>query len=215
MKNTLIFLNTAFDVSNIKSIPTSKGEERVIQYVEGLSKFFELNNKLSDCKIIISDNTISGKSQIDERIIEVIPEDLVEYNLKNDNFYGSKNKGAGIISSWKRSSDEMEKSEYFIHFEPRLFLKNFEFIEDFMENPRNILTLGSNQNHFNTGLFVVESNYIIEFCKSVNLEVMIEKHISLEDVLYQYFKQKNIEFDTRKEMGVIWHDSFTGLKLEM
>jgi len=215
MKNKLIFLNTAFNVSNIKSIPTSKGEERVSQYVDGIKKFFELDNKLSECKIIISDNTISDINQIDKRILEIIPEELVEYNLKNDNFYGSKNKGAGVVSSWIRSLDKIEKNKYFLHFEPRLFLNNFEFIEDFMKSPRNLFTIGSNEKHFNTGLFGVESSHMINFCKSIDLDTMIKSNISLEDIFFQYFKKKNIKFDTKKKMGVTWHDSYTNLKLEM
>jgi len=211
----IIFLNTAFNVSDINSIPTSKGEVRVKQYVDGLNKFFELKDKISDFKIILSDNTVSDISQIDKRIVETIPEDVVKYNLKKDNNYGSKNKGAGIVSSWLRSVEDIKDDEYFLHFEPRLFLRNFDFIEDFIDNPRNLFTLNPNKTHFNTGLFGVSSKDIISFCNSINLDVMVENSISIEDVIYQYFKQKNIKFDTKKEMGVIWHDSYSDLKLDM
>ena len=73
MKNITLFINTAFNVSDVNLIKTSKGETRINQYKEGISRLFEVKDIFLNCNLILSDNTISNIKEIDERILNSIP----------------------------------------------------------------------------------------------------------------------------------------------
>ena len=47
---------------------------------------------------------------------------------------------------------------------------------------------------------------MLDFINKVSLNWMVKNIISIEHILYNYFKNKNIEFDTIEKMNVIWHD---------
>ena len=215
MKKILILLSTAFDVSNVNAIPVARGNLRINQYIQGLTKFFSFNFKKynHDVEIIISDNTVSSKENIHPLIVQTIPENIF-LDLKLDNEFGSKNKGTGNIVSFLRCNDKIEKYDFVLHFEPRLLLNDYSFFINFLNNPRNIFNLGIGS-QFNTGLFSIDTSSLSTYSNSRDLNKMINNSISIEDDLYNFIINNKINFDTVPKMGVDWHDSYTNEVLKM
>jgi hypothetical protein len=206
----LITLRTAFNVN----FTFTSYQDRLEQYLDGLKTFFDFYNKYN-CKtpIMIIDNTINDKG-IDKNILNIIPENVI-FKIFNSNVFGSLNKGAGLIESWLYLQDDLLKYDNIIHFEPRLKLLDFNFFESYFNNPRNLFTTNNTIKHFNTGLFTLNSNVLIEFSKSINLKEMTEQRISIEYIIYDYIFDHNISYDIVDKMGVIWHDEVQKKSLYM
>jgi len=210
-KNTgqyLLVLLTAFNP--IKSAQFSQGEVRSRQYEQGFANLNKYFNKIheNNVKTILVDNTIASEKDIDEKIFQYIPT-TAQIITCPDNHFGPINKGAGLIESWRYVSDIIEKHEWIIHFEPRQSLKSFYFLNSFFENPRNLFTLGPGGDHFNSGLWCMQSKQLINLINNIDLHQMTKKYISFEYILH-YFTMKNIEdYDVLDKMDLIWHDTIS------
>lgn len=189
---------------------------RIKQYVVGLKKFFELTSeyiKNDVIKVYITDNTIIENDKLDNSILEII-HPKCEIITCNNNNYGCKNKGAGDIEQWLYCKDLIKKYNWFIHFEPRQLLQSNQFIDNFLQNPRNLFTYGGSYynkdsnslKHFNTGLFCIKTSYLINFIEKINLTNFNE---SIEYAIFNYFKTNNINFDILEKMDLFWFDAFT------
>ena len=105
--------------------------------------------------------------------------------------------------------DLIKKYDYFIHFEPRQLLISNQFIDSFLENPRNLFTYGGNFNnkdsnslkHFNTGLFCIKTQYLINFIKSISLNNFND---SIEYSIFNYFINNNIEIYILEKLDLFW-----------
>ena len=199
----LIELRAAIDVSGNTSIPLCHGDRRTQQYVDGLKEFFKYKNYFNKCDIVFVDNTLESIDDIPVQIRECLSDDTFLY-VKNKNDYGKFNKGAGDIEMWKEYSKILEGYEYFFHYEPRLLLKDFSFIQSFLDNPRNYFTL-SRDDQVRTGYFGVSVKDFYEFYDPINLKDMINNSISIEDIMFDFFNNKNTEFDNNSYCR--WHDA--------
>ena len=184
---------------------SNKGLERIEQYVSGLSKFFQyidtLNKYVVD--IIIFDNTIKKTESLPDKILQIIPKNVkIITDIVNN--YGCINKGAGLIESWMYLNNYICQYDFLIHFEPRQLLLNFNFITNFLENPRNLFTYGENRYHFNTGLFCISCKILMVFIHSVKLNEMCHNYISIEDILFDFFKKFNIPYSLMDKMELVW-----------
>ena len=200
---TLIFLPICINPSNPTSVRSS---HRIQHYIQGLTQFFALNNDIllqENIDIIIFDNTIEHISEIPKNILDIIPSNVQILTSIVNNF-GCYNKGAGLIESWLYNMNNLDKYEWIIHFEPRQFLESNQFIDDFIQNPRNLFTINVNVKHFNTGLFCIQSNVLLRYIRNINLLDMVKHSISIEDDLYHFFQCNNITFDTLEKMDLIW-----------
>ena len=209
MKNKiLIELRTAIDVSGNNFLQLCHGEKRIQQYVDGLSQFYKNIEHFKNCDIVFVDNTLESEDNIPTSIRKCLSDDTFLY-VKNKNNYGKFNKGAGDIEMWKEYSEILEGYEYFFHYEPRLILKDFSFIQSFLKNPRNYFTLGKvlrdDQVKVKTGYFGVFVKDFFEFYSQIDLNYMVNNFISLEDIMFDFFKHKDAEFDSNTYC--IWHDS--------
>ena len=193
-----------------KNKSSNKGSERIQQYVTGLIKFFEYNDilKQHNVDVYITDNSISSENKLPIEILNTLPSN-VRVITSFENNYGCFNKGAGDIEQWLYCKDIIEKYDWFIHFEPRQLLLNFNFINNFLENPRNLFTLGNDKKHFNTGLFTLETRFLLDYCKKVNLNNMVNKYISIENDLYKYIIDHNHKFDLCEKMELLWYDTIS------
>jgi hypothetical protein len=187
---------------------SNRGEERIQQYVKGLVKFFEYNNVLKkhNVDIYIVDNSIKYGDSLPKDILAILP-DNVKINTCFNNEFGSKNKGAGLVEQWLYCKDIIEKYDWFIHFEPRQLLLNFNFINDFLENPRNLFKISGPS--FNTGLFAIKTNVLLKFSNSIYLHEMCRLSKSIECILYDYFIKNMIPFSLTEKIYLIWHDIAT------
>lgn len=190
-------------------------ELRLQQYITGINKFIELNNKNINENIIdvyITDNTISSENTLDKLLLDIIPKNVKIITCINNN-YGCFNKGAGDIEQWLYCKDLIKEYDWIIHFEPRQMLLSNQFIDSFIENPRNLFSLGGPYNtkdlnsnyHFNTGLFCIESKLLIEFINGINLHTYKE---SIEYTFFNFFKNKNYTYDIIDKLDLLWHDSY-------
>ena len=184
---------------------SNKNEERNIQFVNGLQKFFSYLPILNkhNTTICVTDNTLADDMSLPKIILDVIPQNVKIITCLNNNF-GSINKGAGDIEQWAYNEDFIKQFDWFIHFEPRQILLSFQFIESFLNNPRNLFTINSNIKHFNTGMFCIKSKLLLEYIHSVDLQQMTSQFISIEDNIYNFFITNNIEYDALEKMDVIY-----------
>lgn len=198
----LICLNICILSTN--SLSNSQNE-RIQQYVNGLSAFFNYKKILDkyDIDIYITDNTIDNINDIPIQILNVLPKN-VKFSVFNNNIYGCYNKGAGLIQTWLYNKELISQYDWFIHFEPRQLLKSFNFIENFLKNPRNLFTINVNIKHFNTGLFCLESKHLIDYISNTDLRHMINNSISIECDLYNNINNKGINYDVLDKMDLIW-----------
>jgi hypothetical protein len=186
--------------------PTSnRGSERIQQYVNGLNKFFEYNDilKKHNVDIYIVDNTIKTGDSLPQDILRVLPDNVKIFTSLNNNF-GCKNKGAGLIEQWINCKDIIQKYDWLIHFEPRQLLLNFNFITNFLDNPRNLFKRSIDCADFNTGLFAIESKVLLNYSNNV---ILYTFNKSIERDLYCYFLKNQIVFNLCEKVELVWHDS--------
>ena len=93
------------------------GEERVQQYLDGFSKFFEYPG-LQKLDVLIADNTITEERPLDSRIQNLISSHECKIILC-DNNQGKQNKGIGVLEQWRYCRDTILEYDWIIHFEPR------------------------------------------------------------------------------------------------
>ena len=209
MKNKIIIeLRAAINVSGNNFLPLCHGEKRIQQYVDGLSQFYKHIKHFENCDIIFVDNTLENASKIPSEIKKCLSNNTI-FHVKIKNNYGQYNKGAGIVDMWKDYSNIMSKYDYIFYFEPRLILKNFSFIKSFLDNPRNYFTL-CRDDQVRTGYFGASVKDLFEFYSQIDLNYMVNNFISLEDIMFHFFKHKDTEFDSNTYC--LWHDVAYGDK---
>jgi hypothetical protein len=179
------------------------GNKRIEQYQKGINTLLELN-KNNNIDMILADNGSDFDLILDKRITVI---------NNNPNNYGKINKGAGLIEIWRNNIELLKKYDYIIHFEPRQLLINNDFIDDFMKNPRNLFTIGKEQNHFNTGLFCIKSSTLLQYIQLNSPQLLVSKRLGIEYSLYHFFLRNKIQFDTRKKMNLIWYDTAKGIEI--
>jgi len=178
---------------------------RIQQYIDGLNTVFQYNNiiKNHDIDVYIVDNTIKNDETLPREILNIIPSNVhLSLCLKNE--LGKKNKGAGLIDTWKYNKDLIQKYDWIIHFEPRQLLKSFQFVESFLKEPRNLFTININAEHFNTGLFCISKENLLNYINNCDLNKMVNNSISIEDDLYKYFQDNKLNYDTLEKMDLLW-----------
>lgn len=203
----LISLSCAFNPPPLTGYGVGRftGEDRINQYIDGFDTFLKGHDRFSGIDFIISDNTSLDVSEIDQRIISRFPAGSRLF-LSRNNQVGGLNNGAGLIFTWRCLEDEFRRHDWVIHHEPRQKTRNFDFIDSFLSNPRNLFTINKEHGrHFNTGLFCISSTSLIDYCKSIDLIEMVKNSISIEDHIFQFFHREKIPFDVREEMGLTWY----------
>lgn len=182
-------------------------DNRIKQYQNGINKVLELNKKYN-FDIYIADNGFDFKDKI-------YIDDRIKVISNNPNNYGKMNKGSGIIEIWNNNIEIIKQYDYFIHFEPRQLLIDNYFIDNFMKNPRTLLTYNINntvQKHFNTGLFVCKTVELLNFIELYPPQFLTERKLGIEHVLYFFYNKNKIEYDILDKMSLIWYPSNTDLK---
>jgi hypothetical protein len=206
MSYCILLLSTIFiDINSplYKKNELTSNKERIIQYLNGIKKVKELNPE-SDIYISDNSNYLNEKSDILHYLIE----NNIHIIKDAPNNYGKINKGAGLIENWKHNISLLKKYEYIIHFEPRLLLIDNYFINNFLENKRNLFTLNHPilMPHFNTGLFTIKSDILINYINTREINVLCIKSISIENDLINYFKNNNISYHILDKLNVYWFD---------
>jgi hypothetical protein len=180
---------------------------RVEQYKKGIDKFIELIHEQTHIDdIYISDN--SSFFQNNQIYYEYLNNKNIKILLGSPNIYGKINKGSGLLENWLHHINVLKQYDYIVHFEPRQILIDNSFIEYFLKHPHNLFTLSQNKNSFNTGLFVIKSDILVDFITKYSAGYISDNKISIEDILYMYMINNNIQFNTVEKMNLSWHDTF-------
>ena len=204
----LAVLNCAFDVSEVRAIPTARTQLRTQHYLKGLKRFFELGPRLDPFRVTLSDNTVDSTTELNAEIAAALASYPIDkLDLKKDNELGARNKGAGVLVSLLRNLAAIKAAEFVFYFEPRLFLRHFDFIDKFLAEPQNIFSFCEGNACINTGLFFIEGPLLHQFCQAVDPASLVAHSISLEYALYDFIISRNIPHFKAPEMGVTWHDS--------
>ena len=194
------------------TVPVNRGEERFKQIESGTLRFTEQINRivnLPEIDIYFSDNTIDSDASMSEKLRSIIEDNGIKpmYNIRND--YGRRNKGAGLIEMWTSNMDTIAKYKWLLYFEPRTMLNGNEFIKNCLSSPGNhfkVLEDGV-EPHFYTGLFMIKTELLIEFCKNSDLEHMVNNSISIEFYLKNFMDNNNYEYSEYKnKLNLTWHD---------
>ena len=181
-------------------------EVRYKQYFNGIKKLYELNND-KNIDIYISDN--SNFFNKDSELKKYINTTSIQIIKDVPNNYGKINKGSGLIENWSHNKYILNKYDWIIHFEPRQLLQSNQFIDNFLENPRNLFTMGKENNHFNTGLLIIKSNIILNFLNNYSPNSLIKPQLlTIEYLIFNYFKKNNIDFYIVDKMDLLWYDSY-------
>ena len=206
MSKILIQLNCSL---NIKGTTLQKkgfvenNDRRLKQIIDGVKKFTE---KKYGVDIIFVDNTIPENIPIDKELETLLINNNIEIFHDNKNIYGSSNKGAGVIESWLFIKEKLENYDYLLYFEPRLMLLNFDFINIFLESPRNLFVYGNGKNHFFTGLFGIKSKLLLKYIDGFKHLKHFRKLGSIEYHIFNFVKN-NDSYDTLEKANVIWSDT--------
>ena len=202
MKDTLITLSTAYHPAKSPHRYSYTGEDRINQFIKGYNSFFDNFKKRPDTDICVMDGTINSLDLIDERVRKIIPS-YVNYELHLKNEYGARNNGAGMIEAWKLHEEMLKKYKWIIHFEPRTYLRSFDFFNKFYADKRSLFTLDNTGQQFYTGLFSISSTLLLDF-SSLDLNGMVRESASIEKILFEYMQEKPKEII--ESVGVVWFD---------
>ena len=203
MKDTLIILSSAYFPASVPHRHSYTGEERILQFFDGYSSFFNSFEEREDTDVYIMDGTIDSPDLIDDRIKEIIP-NYVNYELHLKNEYGAENNGAGVIETWRLHEPLLKNYKWIVHFEPRTTLRNYVFFENFYSNKRSLFALDNTGHQYYTGLFSITTELLLDF-STLNLGAMIQHRLGIEKVLYDYMQNKPKEIVD--SVGIVWFDN--------
>ena len=202
--NVCILMPTTIEVDNNCSLYKANhlmpNNIRIKQYIDGIQKVRKLNYGI---EIYISDN--SNYLNKESELLNIINENNIKIITNAPNNFGCINKGSGLIENWIHNNDIIKKYDYIIHFEPRQLLQSNQFIDNFLKNPRNLFTLGSDKKHFNTGLFCIKSDVLLQFIKLIQPHILIKNNYSIENIIYNYIIGNKISYNLLDKMDLIWY----------
>jgi hypothetical protein len=199
-------INIDTNSSLYKSSQLTENDLRYKQYFEGIQKIYQFNiDKNFDIYIADNSDFFDKETELKEYISKTSI--VIIKNIPNN--YGCKNKGSGLIENWIHNKDVLSGYDWIIHFEPRQLLISNQFIDSFLENPRNLFTYGgscynkdsNSLKHFNTGLFCIKTQYLINFIKSISLNNFND---SIEYSIFNYFINNNIEIYILEKLDLFW-----------
>jgi hypothetical protein len=197
MAEILLWLSISSNINENNSQLESNGRRKQ-QYIEGINKLFEFQFH-EKVDIHLFDNTVDV---LDDDLLAALPT-RVSIHLHVNNEYGCRNKGAGILSEWIFYKDLIASYKYVIHFEPRQLLINHDFFD--LKFDQSVFYDGPN--YFYTGLFMIDSNILLDYIKSKTPVQMCKNKISLEYDLYDFVKKEHHSYNSVTNLHLIWHDT--------
>lgn len=225
LMKTALILPTAF----VTTLPNSKNrEERIAQYVRGFQQVANLVRLHPEFDVFSVDSTIADSADIDPRLMSALNDisTLKEKCFFNDNSLGKKNKGAGLITQFKKVLPLISKEyEYVISFEPRQELENYNFFEQFLLDRQSYFRLEKVRAkkyrifpfllvQVMTGLFAMRRNDLEKYVLQVNLSWMVIRRISIERNLYKFLYRSGISFGRVARLNLLWHDTANNTVVE-
>jgi mannose-1-phosphate guanylyltransferase len=184
-----------------KSSQLTENDLRYKQYFEGIQKIYQFNiDKKFDIYIADNSDFFDKETELKEYISKTSI--VIIKNIPNN--YGCKNKGSGLIENWIHNKDVLSGYDWIIHFEPRQLLISNQFIDSFLENPRNLFTMGTDMRQYNTGLFCIKCKVLLDFINEYTPEKLVNNNLNIEAAIYNFIINNNIDYKTIDKMNLIW-----------
>ena len=123
---------------------------------------------------------------------------------------GKINKGAGLIEAWQDNVELLKKYDYIIHYEPRQQMIKDLVISAFNKEPGNYIKKRSARGGMETGFFIIESKYLIDYVNNknmTNLVSMCKNNISIENNFRGYINSKKLQLKEIPHLGIIWYEA--------
>tara|TARA_B100000900_G_scaffold416277_1_gene450964 strand:- start:40058 stop:40705 length:648 start_codon:yes stop_codon:yes gene_type:complete len=169
------------------------GKSRLDQYENGFKILLDKNIYNNFDKTLLVDNTLDSEVNIPVNIRSLLIDEM-EYFLFKENKLGVLNKGAGVLDSLIRVKDFMKHYDYVIYFEPKLWVSNTMFFETIKEMPRNLFYEVEEYPQVKSGHFCSNTQDLVDFIESVDISLMIRNKINLENLIFDFYKNRNSEF---------------------
>ena len=201
-----IFMPTTINIDTnsylYKSSQLTENDIRYKQYFEGIQKIYQFNiDKKFDIYIADNSDFFDKETELKEYISKTSI--VIIKNIPNN--YGCKNKGSGLIENWIHNKDVLSGYDWIIHFEPRQLLISNQFIDSFLENPRNLFNMGTGMRHFNTGLFCIKCKVLFDFINEYTPEKLVYNNLGIEYAIYNFIiNNNNIDYKIIDKMDLIW-----------
>jgi len=200
-----IFMPTTINIDTnsylYKSSQLTENDIRYKQYFEGIQKIYQFNiDKKIDIYIADNSDFFDKETELKEYISKTSI--VIIKNIPNN--YGCKNKGSGLIENWIHNKDVLSGYDWIIHFEPRQLLISNQFIDSFLENPRNLFTMGTDMRQYNTGLFCIKCKVLLDFINEYTPEKLVNNNLNIEAAIYNFIINNNIDYKTIDKMNLIW-----------
>ena len=191
-----LVLRTALNIEDYKNVmksPVASTEIRLNQYIDGLYQFKDLVPLDSFTEVLVVDNTINSTYDFDKRIKRALPIGT-NFVATGTNRFGKYNKGAGDVETYRHLfRSGMLKTDFIVHFEPRLKLSDPTIFIDFAVNNRSLLCVSPQGESIQTGYMFLASKIFEEFCSIKRLVGMTLRQKSIEDVMFEFALKKKVE----------------------
>ena len=197
-----IFLRMALNTSQYASQDTSPiavGEKRIQDYENGLATLKIILRGFAKTPIFVVDNTLEDLSQIPLELKSLIPENWTIV-LTHSNKYGKLNKGAGDVETIRCISQKLTTYNYVVFYETRLILEKSDTLTSLIQSPRNSIWLENKSFYdfilrkksksISTGFYSIKSELLLAFVDEVDLERMVDRKESLEDIFFDFLKKE-------------------------
>ena len=195
-------INIDTNSSLYKSSQLTENGLRYKQYFEGIQKIYQFNiDKKFDIYIADNSDFFDKETELKEYISKTSI--VIIKNIPNN--YGCKNKGGGLIENWLHNKHILSRYDWFIHFEPRQLLQSNQFIDSFLENPRNLFNMNwADKRQYNTGLFCIKCKVLLDFINEYTPEKLVNNNLNIEAAIYNFIINNNIDYKTIDKMNLIW-----------
>lgn len=206
---------------------SEKARSRVEQYKKGFLQVKDLVTKMPDFDVFFVDSTLSetDAAKLDENLMSTLKSipNLRKVHFFENNFYGKRNKGAGLIVQWQAIMPFIEKEndgagyKFIVHFEPRQELENYSFFERFMANPATYIKteqvtgkkfrfLTKTWTQMLTGLFSWTSAGLKSYITCTHPMYLTFFRKSIEEHLMKFIQRRKFPFTHVDELGMIWYE---------
>lgn len=191
-------LNTSQYASQDTS-PIAVGEKRIQDYENGLATLKIILRGFAKTPVFVVDNTLEDLSQIPLKLKSLIPENW-SIVLTHSNKYGKINKGAGDVETIRCISQKLTTYNYVVFYETRLILEKSDILASLIQSPRNSIWLENKSFYdfilrkksksISTGFYSIKSELLLAFVDEVDLERMVGRKESLEDIFFDFLKKE-------------------------
>jgi hypothetical protein len=190
-----IILRTAFDVGKYRNkidSPVSDNATRKEQYLIGSHSFQKFLPDFQKYEVIIIDNTVKSIASIPKEFVDLWKN--VEILCTRTNRYGKFNKGAGDVETLRYAFKNKIITTDFLFYELRLKTIKSDFIRNYLDSPRNLITREVGNQSVRSGYVGFEYFTAQSFYRNTSLISMTKKKKSIEDLLFHHWIKNSFEF---------------------